>query len=395
MTRRNWPGRRRPGTKNARGVQGGPRRGGGRRVGQSLGSVTLAAGLLVVATDGAPVAVHPAGLGAGRAGLAGVPILNRAGPHGADGGNPANLIPPPIAPGEVPVPRASGPSIPPIDLVPWAGIPVTVLAAYRRAAAAMAASDPGCHLPVVLLAAIGEVESGQAGGGAVNSAGTTLQPILGPVLDGTNGYAAIPNTYGTQWGQSGAWARAVGPMQFIPSTWATWGARGNPDNVYDAALAAARYLCAGGQNLATAAGLRSAIESYNPSYQYLVTVFDWMSVYSGKMIPVPDATVMTVATGAGSSPATASTRKTRTSQARISAGSTAPRSAPMSAPSPTASGGSSPSPSPSPAPSTAPATPASGHLPSLGRTLQGVTTTLQGATTTLQGTIKSVSSLLP
>lgn len=387
MTRRNWPGRCRPGTKNARGAQGGPRRGRGRRVGQSLGSVTLAAGLLVVATDGVPVAVHPTGLGAGHAGLAGVPgSLDRAGPHGADGGHPANLIPPPIVPGEVPVPGTSGPSIPPIGLVPWAGIPATVLAAYRRAAAAMAASDPGCHLPVALLAAIGEVESGQADGGAVDSAGTTLQPILGPVLDGTNGYAAIPNTYGTRWDQSGPWARAVGPMQFIPSTWAAWGAGGNPGNVYDAALAAARYLCAGGQNLATPAGLRSAIESYNPSYQYLVTVLEWMSVYSGKMIPVPDATFMTVATGAGSSPATASTRKTRTSQARTSAGNTAPRSAPMSAPSPAASGG--PSPSPSPAPSTAPATPGSGQRPSLGRTLKGVTKTLQG-------TVKTVSSLLP
>jgi hypothetical protein len=385
MTCRNWPRRPRLGTKNARRAQGRPRRRGGGRAGLGLGSVTLAAGLLAVATDGAPAAGHPTGLVAGHAGLAGVPgILDRASPHGADGGNPANLVPPSLPSGEAPIPRASGPSIPSIDLVPWAGIPATVLAAYQQAAAAMAVSDPGCHLPVALLAAIGEVESGQAGGGMVNSAGTTFQPILGPALDGTNGDAAIRNTYGTQWGQNGPWARAVGPMQFIPSTWAAWGAGGNPDNVDDAALAAARYLCAGGQNLATPAGLNSAIESYNPSYQYLVTVLEWMGIYSGRMIPVPDAAFMTVATDAGSSPAMASPRKTRTSQAGTSAGNTARRPAPR----PAASGGLSP------APSTILAISGSGHLPSLSRTLKGVTTTLQSTITTLQGTIKTVSSLL-
>ena len=47
-----------------------------------------------------------------------------------------------------------------------AGIPATVLAAYKKAEAALAESKPGCELPWQLLAAIGKVESGQARGGA-------------------------------------------------------------------------------------------------------------------------------------------------------------------------------------------------------------------------------------
>ena len=54
-------------------------------------------------------------------------------------------------------------------------------------------SKPGCNLPWQLLAAIGKVESGQARGGNVDANGTTITPILGPVLDG-NGFARITDT---------------------------------------------------------------------------------------------------------------------------------------------------------------------------------------------------------
>jgi hypothetical protein len=377
MTRRKWPGRHRPGAKRAEGPQAGPRRRGLRprlRFRPGLGSVTLV-GLLAVTADGASLAVHPTGSVVQRAGLASPPSsLDRAGPPGADGGNPVNLAPPPIFPAGTPRPGASGLSLPPVDLAPWAEIPKTVLAAYRRAAAGTAASDPGCHLPVALLAAIGEVESGQADGGAVDSTGTTLQPILGPVLDGTDGYAAIPNTYGTQWDQSGAWARAVGPMQFIPSTWASWGAGGNPNNVYAAALAAARYLCAGGQDLATSAGLRGAIESYNDSYQYLVTVLEWMSVYSGRIVPVPDSPFMTVLAGASDSSTGTGQGGEARSHGKTGASPATP--APKPAPRPAASGGPAPAPSPDKTP--APASTGTNPLSPLDRTLEGTTKIVNG-----------------
>ena len=75
------------------------------------------------------------------------------------------------------------------------GIPATVLDAYKKAAAEIATSKPGCHLDWQLLAAIGQVESGQANGGDVDENGTTIHAIKGPPLDG-NGFAKITDKIG-------------------------------------------------------------------------------------------------------------------------------------------------------------------------------------------------------
>ncbi|ARX82769.1 lytic transglycosylase [Streptomyces alboflavus] len=96
-----------------------------------------------------------------------------------------------------------------------AGLPATVLDAYKKAEAAVRESRPGCNLPWQLLAAIGKVESGQARGGRVDADGTTLTPILGPVLDG-NGFAKITDTDRGAFDGDTTHDRAVGPMQFIP-----------------------------------------------------------------------------------------------------------------------------------------------------------------------------------
>ncbi|MFG2331286.1 lytic murein transglycosylase [Streptomyces sp. NPDC048604] len=176
-----------------------------------------------------------------------------------------------------------------------AGIPATVLAAYKRAEVALQASDPGCHIPWQLLAGIGKVESGQARGGRVDANGTTLSPILGPVLNGV-GFANISDTDDGAYDGDTTHDRAVGPMQFIPSTWATWGrdangdGRKDPNNIYDAAQAAALYLCAADRDLAVKADLDKAILSYNRSTEYLHTVLSWFEYYKRGSHQVPDGT---------------------------------------------------------------------------------------------------------
>jgi hypothetical protein len=176
-----------------------------------------------------------------------------------------------------------------------AGIPATVLDAYKKAEAALKESKPGCNLPWQLLAAIGKVESGQARGGRVDADGTTYTPILGPVLNG-NGFARITDTDGGAYDGDTTHDRAVGPMQFIPSTWATWGRDGNvdgeksPNNIYDAALAAGAYLCAGSRDLSVKADLDEAILGYNRSREYLATVLSWFEYYKKGTHEVPDGT---------------------------------------------------------------------------------------------------------
>ncbi|HET7475630.1 MAG TPA: lytic murein transglycosylase [Dermatophilaceae bacterium] len=177
------------------------------------------------------------------------------------------------------------------------GIPATVLDAYKRAGTALAATNPTCGLPWWLLAGIGRVESGHAAGGRVDAHGTTLGKILGPRLDGSLPGTAIvrDSDLGLLDGDP-VFDRAVGPMQFLPRTWQSVAADGNgdgvksPHNVYDAALAAARYLCSGGANLRTTAGLTSAVLRYNYSSKYVATVLTWGNAYRQGAAAVPSLT---------------------------------------------------------------------------------------------------------
>lgn len=277
-----------------------------------------------------------------------------AGGTGGDGTWSAEL-PPPVGsePSAAPLPQGTG-SEPAAAAAPTAnqpvamggaegaqGIPASVLAAYRLAEQRIGQSDPGCGLRWQLLAAIGKVESGHARGGRVDAAGTTLQPILGPVLNG-NGFARIRDTDGGAYDGDAVYDRAVGPMQFIPSTWAAWGqdadgdGRRNPDNVHDAALAAGRYLCAGTRDLRAGADLDRAVLSYNQSAQYLRTVRSWFAYYLKGAHEIPD--------GAGpGTPAKPSPKPTPT-----------PKPSPTPTPTPTPTPSPKPTPSPTPTPTPKP-----------------------------------------
>ncbi|MFJ7253453.1 lytic transglycosylase domain-containing protein [Streptomyces sp. NPDC098085] len=232
------------------------------------------------------------------------------------------------------------------------GIPASILAAYKKAEQTVADSDAACRLPWQLLAAIGKVESGQARGGRVDANGTTFSPILGPVLDG-RGFAMIKDTDNGAYDGDATHDRAVGPMQFIPSTWATWGQDGNgdgrkdPNNIYDAALAAGRYLCAGSRDLSLAADLDRAVLSYNHSDAYLRTVRSWFDYYKRGTHEIPDGTgANPPGLGGGTDPGPSSPNTTPSPS-----GSTKPRPKPTPEPSKPGGGTTSPKPTPTPTPS--------------------------------------------
>ena len=173
------------------------------------------------------------------------------------------------------------------------GIPGIVLDAYRNAATRLESTNPQCGVTWPVLAAIGRIESNHARGGQVDANGTTVHPILGPQLSGGPGVAAISDSDDGRYDGDTTWDRAVGPMQFIPTTWARYATDGNadgvadPHNVFDSTLAAAHYLCAGGSDLRDPAGLAAAIFRYNHSESYVRTVLTWASAYATGATPIP------------------------------------------------------------------------------------------------------------
>jgi len=118
------------------------------------------------------------------------------------------------------------------------------------------------------IAAIGDIESihGTIGGRSISANGNLSRPLLGVLLDGgasaaatgedgepttptSNGFRAVPDSDDGVLDGSAEFDRALGPMQFLPSTWRIAGVDANedgvsdPQNIHDSASAAAHYLC--------------------------------------------------------------------------------------------------------------------------------------------------------
>jgi hypothetical protein len=142
------------------------------------------------------------------------------------------------------VPVVTVSKLPVATNVPTTGVPSSYLALYKASAAKYCPS-----LSWTVLAAIGEIESGNGANDGPSSAG------------------------------------ALGPMQFMPGTWAEWGIvgfgqTGVPDvmNPLDAVPSAARMLCADGAG--NPATLRGAIFSYNHATWYVDEVLALASEYA-------------------------------------------------------------------------------------------------------------------
>ena len=214
-------------------------------------------------------------------------------PATAPGTSPATV--PGTSPGSTPVARGSAV---PAGLSPysaWAAslakvidVPARALQAYGNAQNVVAREQPGCHLSWTTLAGIAHIESnhGRYAGRTLLSDGRSSTPIIGIPLDGGPSVQAISDTDGGALDGDKVWDRAVGPFQFIPSTWAKWKADANgdrvadPQNIDDAAVAAGHYLCAGGRNLSDGASWWRAILSYNNSNEYVQNVFNGADSYA-------------------------------------------------------------------------------------------------------------------
>ena len=167
-------------------------------------------------------------------------------------------------------------------------VPARALMAYGNAELALRSTQPGCHLSWATLAGIGRVESnhGRFAGATLEADGRPSKPIIGVPLDGSAGVKAIGDTDGGRYDGDAKVDRAVGPMQFIPSTWRKWTSDanldgvGDPQQIDDAALAAGRYLCAGGRDLATPKDWWAAVFSYNNSVPYGQKVFGLADNYA-------------------------------------------------------------------------------------------------------------------
>ncbi|MGU3431776.1 lytic transglycosylase domain-containing protein [Actinomycetes bacterium M1A6_2h] len=173
------------------------------------------------------------------------------------------------------------------------GVPGINVAAYKNAESMLAVSDPGCGMYWALLAGVGRVESTHANDGQVGPDGTLLQPILGPVLDGSlSGNNVIMDTDGGELDGNSTYDRAVGPMQFLPQTWKRYATDGNgdgkadPQNLFDSAVTTGKYLCDGGLNMRDPIQATTAVLRYNNSMAYVANVLAWSVGYSTGIAPV-------------------------------------------------------------------------------------------------------------
>ena len=190
-----------------------------------------------------------------------------------------------------------------------------------RASRTLAVEDPACGIHWSQLAGIGRIESlhGYFGTSTLDADGNTTEDIRGLALDGRilsggGGTGSTPDPTGRTQETSGVkrlalirdsdngvldgdqiFDRAVGPMQFIPSTWRLYDADGNddgetdPQNVYDAALASAHYLCDAPGSMQSHDGEQRAYFAYNHDLDYSRNVTNAGRRYQAQLNVAPES----------------------------------------------------------------------------------------------------------
>ena len=159
------------------------------------------------------------------------------------------------------------------------GIPRLAVLAYAGAILRAGEVYPECGVGWNTLAAIGLTESdhGRHDGSSIQADFSVTPPIYGIRLDGGN-TDEITDTDGGLVDGDAEYDRAVGPMQLIPQTWASWPSDGNgdnvadPHNIADASIAAAHHMCRASGGMSTVEGWQAGIAAYNSSDEYLLAV---------------------------------------------------------------------------------------------------------------------------
>ncbi|MFF3129601.1 C40 family peptidase [Streptomyces sp. NPDC057908] len=172
-----------------------------------------------------------------------------------------------------------------------AGISPVMLSAYSRAAANVRTLRPKCKgTRWSVIAGIGKIESNHAAGRNIAANGNISPRILGVRLNGSGAGGNTSSCSDTDHGRidgDTAYDRAVGPMQFLPSTWnGPSGQDGNndgvkdPHNAFDAALGTAVCLCGTrATDLSRTGQLRKAVYRYNRSEAYVDDVTGHIAEY--------------------------------------------------------------------------------------------------------------------
>ncbi|WP_232074738.1 lytic transglycosylase domain-containing protein [Phytohabitans suffuscus] len=271
--------------------------------GRPSGRVTLPAVLLlvlVVVGVGAGAIAIPMTAGSREEAAAGGEATPE--PTFSDGLAPLPTTGAPAGDGATPAPGATVTTGPPAGgrpadvLAAWANqtgnkleVPWVAMQAYGYAELVIARTRPGCNLKWTTLAAIGKIESNHGRHNAtLGTDGTSSPRILGPVLDGTGSTQRIDDTDNGVLDGDITYDRAVGAMQFIPSTWKQHEVDADNDGVKDvndiddAALAAGNYLCQGGRDMNLATDWWNAILSYNDVRPYAQAVFDAANDYGSR-----------------------------------------------------------------------------------------------------------------
>lgn len=291
---------------------------------------TLAASMLAVAQD------------AQRA-----PVVARV-------GEPADAL----SPKEAPVEAAGAPQGRAVLIGMRAGVPGPIppvaADAYQRAASILGEARRGCGLTWPILAGVGWVESahGEASGSSLGPDGGMTVPMFGPASSGSDSDGGAID-------EMAIVDRGVGPMQFMPALWGTYGVDSDsngtrdPQNIHDAALALAVFLCTGTLDLTKSEQVSLTLARFNGVSEYASRVLAAAEFYRAQPVAVGSSdllepVVVVLETSPSESPSvliatpSPSSSATRTTAATTSA-------APKPTPGPTAET--------SPAPSTTTVTP--------------------------------------